>query len=311
MILTVTPNPMLDKTLWVPAFAPGNTHRARRLETLVGGKGINVARALHLLGEQVIATGFVGGRTGNAICETLDKEEIRHDFVTVSSTTREGFTIVDLQTGQHTAVFEPGHLLTTNDIEALIEKVQTLLPSCRAVALCGSMPCVGFDGLFVRLIALAHRRSVPVMLDTYGEPLHLGLAASPDFLKPNRDEALQTFGIDSRRPGGHRAGLEKFAESGAQYIFLTDGERLAAVYAAGEFYLAHPPKVRAVNPLGSGDAVVAAFLYGYLRKFAEPQLIAFALAAGAVNAREFVPGFANLQQIEELAATIRLEHLPE
>jgi len=311
MILTVTPNPMLDKTLWVTAFTPGNIHRALRLEILAGGKGINVARSLHLLGEEVVATGFVGGRTSEAIREVLDKERIPHEFVAISSTTREGFTIVDSKTGQHTSVFEPGHQLTMEDVEALIEKVQALLPQCQALALCGSMPCAGFDDLFVRLIALARQRSVPVMLDTYGEPLRLGLAASPDFLKPNRDEALQTFGIDSRRPGGYRAVLEKFAESGATHVFLTDGERPAVVYATSEFYLAHPPVVRAVNSLGSGDAAVAAFLYGYLRKFTKPQLIAFTLAAGAVNAREFVPGFANLQQIEELATTIRLEHLPE
>jgi len=309
MILTVTPNPMLDKTLWVPAFAPGNTHRALRLEILAGGKGINVTRALRMLKENVVATGFVGGRTGEAIIEALKQEGLQRDFVTIDSTTREGFTIVDSKTGQHTAVFEPGHQLTEQDAEALFEKVAELLPYCQALALCGSMPCAGFDDFFARLIETARRHHVPVMLDTYDEPLRLGLAASPNFLKPNRDEALQTFGIDAREPGGKRVLLEKFAESGATHIFLTDGEHASAIYAKGNFLQAQPPKIRVVNTLGSGDAMVAAFLYGYLHALSTPMLIAFTLAAGAVNAREFLPGFADLDKITTMAAQIELEQL--
>jgi 1-phosphofructokinase family hexose kinase len=309
MILTVTPNPMLDKTLWVPAFAPGNIHRALRLDVLAGGKGINVTRALHFLKENAVATGFVGGRTGEEIVETLKQEGLQHDFVTVAGTTREGFTIVDSQTGQHTAVFEPGHQLTGQEIEALFKKVADLLPYCQALALCGSMPCPGFDGFYARLIEQARRHNVPVMLDTYGEPLQLGLKASPNFLKPNRDEALQTFGIDGREPGGKRKLLEKFAGTGATHVFLTDGERPVAVFAEGEFFLAQPPNIRAVNALGSGDAMVAAFLYGYLRSLSTPLLIAFAIAGGAVNAREFLPGFADLDQITTLATQIEIEPL--
>lgn len=311
MILTVTPNPMLDKTLWVSAFTPGNTHRALRLETLVGGKGINVARALRFLKENAVATGFVGGRTGEAILEALKQEGLQHDFVSIDSTTREGFTIVDAQTGQHTAVFEPGHELTANDVERLFIKVSDYMPYCQALALSGSMPCTGFDDFFARLIQLAHRHKIPVMLDTYGEPLLLGMTAAPRFLKPNRDEALQSFGIDAREPGGQRALLEKFAACGATHVFLTDGERPAAVFADGEFYLAHPPKIRAVNALGSGDAMVAAFLYGYVRSLSTPMLVAFALAAGAVNAREFVPGFADLDQITTMAAQVELVPLTD
>jgi 1-phosphofructokinase family hexose kinase len=309
MILTVTPNPMLDKTLWVPAFAPGNTHRALRLEILAGGKGINVARALRMLKENAVATGFIGGRTGEAILEALKREGLQHDFVAIDSTTREGFTIVDSQTGQHTAVFEPGHQLTEKDVEALFEKVVELLPYCQALALCGSMPCPGFDDLFARLIEAARGHHVPVMLDTYDEPLRLGLQAAPNFLKPNRDEALQTFGIDAREPGGKRALLEKFAESGATHVLLTDGERPAGIFAEGDFFLAHPPKIRVINALGSGDAMVAAFLYGYLHALSTPMLIAFALAAGAVNAREFLPGFADLDQITTIAAQIEVQQL--
>ena len=310
MIVTVTPNPMLDKTLWVSTFAPGVVHRALRLETLVGGKGVNVARALTFLGEDVVASGFVGGHVGEAICAALEREGLQHDFVTITSNTREGFTIIDSRSGQRTAVFEPGHELNEREVDGLIDKVRTLLPRCRALALCGSMPCPGFDNLFGRLIAMARAQSVPVMLDSYGEPLRLGLDASPNFLKPNRDEALQTFRLDARNTNERRALLERLAGSGATHVLVTDGEHPTAVFAAGEFFLAQPPAIRVVSSLGSGDAVVAAFLYGHLHGLPTPDLLRFALAAGAVNARESLPGYANLEQIKSMAAQIELQPMP-
>jgi 1-phosphofructokinase family hexose kinase len=307
MILTVTPNPMLDKTLWVPAFQLGAVHRAQRMVTIAGGKGINVSRALVQLGEPTRATGFLGGHTGQQIRALLDQEKIPHDFVEIRSITREGFTISDSRNNMSTAVFEPGHRLQHEEVDALLGKVQQLLPSCRALALCGSMPSAGFDDLYFRLIRAAKATNVPVFLDSYDEPLRQGLAAGPDFLKPNREEALQTFDIDMREQEGMVRLLNELAQTGAQWIFLTDGDKKVGIYAQGKRYLALSPRVRCVNALGSGDAMVAAFLFGWLRKMANEELIRFSLAAGAVNAEEFLPGFADLRRIEERANEVVIE----
>lgn len=306
MILTVTPNPMLDKTLYVPKLVPGATHRAQRSITIGSGKGLNVSRALQHLGEETLATGFLGGHSGQQVHELLDSEKLPHDFIAINGSTRIGFTVFDEDSKSYTAVFEPGPELQTAEVECLIEKIASLLPCCRALALCGSMPGASFVDLYFRLICLARQQHVPVFLDSYQEPLRRGLAAQPDFLKPNRDEALQTFGIDSREPGGLKRLLKELAQAGVKWIFLTDGERPVGVYAAGQYSLVMPPRINFVNGLGSGDAMVGAFLYGWLRKMPTEDLIRFTIAAGAVNAEEFMPGFANLSRIQNMAKGVEI-----
>ncbi len=309
MILTVTPNPMLDKTLWVKSFTPGVTHRATRAVTIGSGKGINVARALLALGEQTLATGFLGGYTGAQVRKLLDDENISHDFVEVAGLTRVGITVFDGTREDYTAVFEPGPELRQQEVDGLVKKVRNLLPRCRALTLCGSMPSAGFDDLYFRLIELAKAANVPVFLDSYKEPLRQSLKAHPDFLKPNRDEVLQTFDIDIREPHGMKEALRELSQAGAQWIFLTDGARKVGVYAQGQCYLVTPPKVEVVNTLGGGDAMVAAFLHGWLRKMATEDLIRFAIATGAVNAEDFMPGFADFNRTISMAKNVVIEPL--
>lgn len=310
MILTVTPNPMLDKTLYVPAFTPSATHRAQRSITIGSGKGINVTRALSQLGESTLATGFLGGYTGAQVRKLLEEEKLPHDFVETANLTRIGFSVFAAGHTDYTAVFEPGPELRIEEVEQLVEKVTQLLPRCQALALCGSMPCAGFDDLYLRLRQAAQMLGVPVFLDSYKEPLRLALAAQPEFLKPNRDEALQTFGIDIRAPHGMEAMLHALMPFGARWIFLTDGARKIGVYAQGQTYFATPPPINYVNGLGSGDAMVAAFLFGWLRKMPPEELIRFTVAAGAVNAEAFMPGFADLSRIQVLAKHVHLASYP-
>jgi len=189
MILTLTPNPMVDKTLYVSKLSIGAIHRAQRSVTIGSGKGINVARTLLQLGEKVLATGFLGGYTGEQVRKLLDDEKLPHDFVETKAPTRIGFTVFDETSNDYTAVFEPGPELVAEEVERLVEKVGELLPRCQALALCGSMPGAGFDDLYFRLIRTGRAMNVPVFLDSYKEPLRRGLAAQPNFLKPNRDPA--------------------------------------------------------------------------------------------------------------------------
>jgi tagatose 6-phosphate kinase len=309
MILTVTPNPMLDKTLWIDELRSGATHRAHRMAMVAGGKGINVSRALTGLAENTLATGFWGGPTGAEIRAILERENIPNDFVEIAAATRVGFTLVEEKSGRRTAVFEPGSLLQASEVEALLTRVERLLPRCRALALCGSMPCAGFDRLYANLIQLAHAWRVPVFLDSYHEPLKSGLAARPQFLKPNREEALQTFGLDARAPGGMQKLLHLLASAGAQCLFVTDADRPLGVMLNGKQYLAEPPKIASPNPLGSGDTLVAGFLYAWLRGMRELELIRFAVAAGTVNAMHDVPGYADLDEIKACMQRVQIDVL--
>lgn len=306
MILTVTPNPMLDKTFELAHFTKGMVHRAERMVQVAGGKGLNAARALVGLGESTLATGFLGGETGAIIRRLLDEQNIPHHFVETAATTREGFTFIDRATTQRTAVFEPGSRLQTEEVETLKQFVQVQLPRCRALALCGSMPCEGFDHLYADLITMAHAANVPVFLDSYLAPLKLGLRARPHFLKPNREEALKTFGLDMREPEGARALLQMLAEHGARAAFLTDAERPVLAHLSGENYLLTPPAINCINPLGGGDVLVAAFLYGWLHEMRREELLRFAVAAGTVNAMHDVPGYAEINEIREVMQAVTI-----
>lgn len=309
MILTVTPNPMLDKTIWLARFAKGEVHRSERTEQVAGGKGLNVSRALVGLHERTLVTGFLGGETGQVIRRLLDEQNIPHHFIDVAATTREGFTFVDQTNGERTAVFEPGSPLQAHEIEALKQFVREQLPRCRALALCGSMPCSGFDQLYADLIAQAHAAHVPVFLDSYLAPLQHGLRARPHFLKPNREEALNTFGLDVRKTEEVRALLRLLAQHGAQGIFITDAEQPVHAWWQGASYRIQPPRLECRNPLGGGDVFVAAFLYGWLHEMEGEKLLRFAVAAGAVNAQHDLPGYANFAEIVALMEQVEIEGL--
>ncbi len=307
MILTLTPNPMLDKTIWLAHFEQGQVHRGERMAQVAGGKGLNVSRALVGLGEATLATGFLGGWTGYIIRGLLDEQHIPHHFIEIAATTREGFTFVDERNGERTAVFEPGPQLRPHEVEALKQFVQEQLPSCRALALCGSMPCSGCDALYADLINMARAANVPAFLDSYLAPLKLGLAAGPQFLKPNREEALITFGLDMRIPKEAHELLHLLTQSGAQCIFLTDAQHLVRVRYNNADYVLTPPVIDCANPLGGGDVLVAAFLYGWLRELKGEELLRFAVAAGTVNAMHNVPGYADIEEIKSMMPQVKLE----
>ncbi len=309
MILTVTPNPMLDKTIRLPHFETGQVHRAECLDQVAGGKGLNVSRALVGLGERTLATGFLGGWTGQVIRRLLEEQNIPHHFIEIAATTREGFTFIDARNGQRTAVFEPGAALQAHEVEALHHFIQEQLPHCRALALCGSMPCSGFDNLYAEVIAQARAAKVPVFLDSYLAPLQLGLRAGPQFLKPNREEAHRTFGLDLCKPEEARALLRLLAQTEVRGVFLTDAERPALAWLEGETYRVRPPRVVRNNPLGGGDVFVAAFLHGWLRAKRGEELLRFAAAAGSVNARHHLPGYAELGEITALMAEVEIEKI--
>lgn len=311
MILTVTPNPMLDKTIWVSAFAKGVVHRGERLEQVAGGKGLNVARALVGMGEATLATGFLGGWTGNVIRSLLDEQNIPHQFTEIAATTREGFTIVARDHNERTAVFEPGPPLQLHEVEALQQFVHTCLPRCRALALCGSMPSAGFDTLYANLIQQAHEARVPVFLDSYLAPFEFGVQAEPQFLKPNREEALQTFGLDARKPEEAKKLFALLQRTSTRGVFITYAEQPVLAWLHGKSYRITPPRVTCRNPLGGGDVFVAAFLLGWLNKAPDEELLRFAVAAGSLNAMHDLPGYANLAEIKTLMREVELERLPE
>ena len=152
MIITVTLNAAIDKTLAVPNFRLGQRHRAVEQTAMAGGKGVNVARALRALGQPVIATGVAGGPTGTRIVEHLTEEGILNDFVRIREESRTSTAVVDPTSGEQTEINEHGPHVTEAELELFVDKLLYLAKGAAVCVISGSLPRGVDAGLYGRLI---------------------------------------------------------------------------------------------------------------------------------------------------------------
>ena len=207
MIITVTLNAAMDKTLEVPSFTPGRRHRTVDQTTMPGGKGVNIARAIKRLGQPVIATGFAGGPTGNRIVEALNDESILNDFVRIADESRTNTAVLDPTTGLQTEINERGPAVSAQELELFREKLLYLAQGASICVFAGSLPRGVETDIYFSLIREVRRLGVTTMIDTDGEPLRLSMRAEPDLVSPNELEAEELVGhefndADDRAPGG-------------------------------------------------------------------------------------------------------------
>ena len=197
MIVTVTMNAALDRTLTVPNFQRGQRHRSSSVLTLAGGKGINVARALKRLDVPVVATGLAGGRTGTRIVEELTGEAILNDFVRIKEESRTSTAVVDPTGGSYTEINEWGPHVEPEELEMLREKLRYLSRGAEAVVFAGSLPRGVDQSFYADAIRELNRIGVRTVLDTDGEPLRIELAAFLDAVATRQPPALS--GLAGRR----------------------------------------------------------------------------------------------------------------
>ena len=194
MIITVTPNAAVDKTLTVPNFQTGFRHRASESLTLPGGKGVNIARALKTLGEPVVVTGLVGGRAGQQIVEGLTRENILNDFVHIAGESRTSTAVVDPTTMTQTEVVEYGPVVTEAETAGLLDKIEYLAKGARFVVLAGSLPRKVSEDFYATVLRAIRKHRCFVVLDSAGEPLRRGVRGRPNLVIPNLREAEDLVG---------------------------------------------------------------------------------------------------------------------
>jgi len=308
MITTVTLNPMLDKTVSVASIRRGAISRAQNVGMIVGGKGVNVSRQLRLLGEETVATGFLGGEIGSLIERLLDEEGIARAFIRTGGMTREGVTYLEPD-GTMTSVFEPPGVVTEADVERLLAECSALASRSTWVVCSGSSPSPLADDVFGSVVADCKSRGINVALDSYGKALERGIASVPDFLKPNREEFEQTFGMPVAGESDLVRAASMLVSRGARYALVTDGPRAFAAADGDGAWLVTPPHVETVNPTGSGDSMVAGILHGLVRSWAFSDCLAFGAAAGAANARVWDVASSTPEQIQALVPEVRVRKI--
>jgi 1-phosphofructokinase family hexose kinase len=286
LIVTVTLNAAVDRTLTVPNFQRGQRHRASAGVTLAGGKGINVARALKALGVPVVATGLVGGATGTRIVEELTAEAILNDFVRIEGESRTSTAVVDPTGETYTEINEWGPAVLPDELEMLQEKLRYLTQGAELVVFAGSLPRDVGEDFYAEAVRELARRQVPVVLDTEGEPLRLGVEAEPFLVSPNQSEAEGLVGQEFHDDEDFLLALDRIADMGARNVLITTENGCVALLREereAQRYRAVAPRLEPVSTVGSGDALLGAYLAARHVGRTHEESLRAAVATGAAS----------------------------
>ncbi len=281
MVVTVSMNPAIDKTVEIPCLQPGGLNRITRVEYDAGGKGINVSKTIRELGGESIAAGFLGGNAGKMIENVLNEKQIRHDFIWVEGETRTNTKVFEIN-GAVTELNEPGPVITPEQIEGLLEKLSGYADKNTLFILAGSIPNSVDKDIYARIIRLVHKKGAKVLMDADGELFRCALAAGPDMIKPNRVELEEYAGFDYRTSDRELFGTAKgLADKGIGTVAVSIGKSGAIFVRPG--YAAKCPalSVKAHSTVGAGDAMVAALAYAWDLKLGNEETVRLCMAASA------------------------------
>ncbi|WP_277668938.1 1-phosphofructokinase [Caproiciproducens galactitolivorans] len=312
MILTVTLNASVDKMYMVDEVKLNSVMRVRQAIPTAGGKGLNVSRVAAAFGEKVLATGFLGGFSGEYIQSLLEKDGIASDFVKIEGETRSCINVVDLATGKHTEFLEPGAKVSGAEQQAFLERYKKYLPLCSVTVLSGSLPQGVSAEYYGTLISLAKEQGKKVILDTSGEPLKQSLVFRPTLIKPNADEIRQLCDL----PDVSLESLQRAAfvlnRRGIANVIISLGEKGSLAACEEGIFLCDSPCVDVVNTVGCGDSMVAGFAVGLARGYSFEDTLRIGVAAAAANAPTKTTGRlrpADLQQLRPLVNIRRLDDI--
>jgi 1-phosphofructokinase family hexose kinase len=312
MILTVTLNAAIDRTVAVPNFRLGHRHRAVESRTVAGGKGINVARALKLLGRPVIATGFAGGPTGSRLLAQLREESVLTDFTQIAAETRINLAVIDPTSGEQTEINERGPAVSPEEVERFVARLGYLADGAKLCVLAGSLPPGAGDDLYARLVKDLGERGVPVVLDVEGDAMRAGLRAGASVVTPNEREAEELVGQEFADRDDLVQGLTELIRLGAGEAAITRPDGCVAVVGEGaerRFLEVRTESLEPVSTVGSGDAFLAGYVAGRYDGRPAGECLAYGVACGAESTQHFGAGMVDRNQVERLLGEVHVQDL--
>ena len=312
MILTVTLNAAIDRTVAVPNFHLGHRHRAVESRTVAGGKGINVSRALRLLGRPTIATGFAGGPTGNRVLEELRNESIPKDLTWIAGETRINLAVVDPTSGEQTEINERGPAVSAEEVERFVERLRYLATGARICVLAGTLPPGAGDDLYARLVEELRELDVISVLDSEGEPMRAGLRAGASIVTPNEREAEELVGQEFSDRDDLVHALSELVRLGAGEAAITRPDGCVAVVGEGSERRIVEVRIRSLSPVstvGSGDAFLAGYVAARYDGQEPEQCLAYGVACGAESTQHFGAGTVDRNQVERLLGEVEARDL--
>lgn len=314
MIVTVTLNAALDRTVSVPNFQLRGRNRATESLSLPGGKGVNVARALRLLGEPVIATGTAGGRVGTYIIEELTAEGILNDFVRISDESRTSTAVIDPTGEMQTEINEIGPSVSGAELATLRDKLDYLSKGADLFVLAGSLPRDVPVDLYGELITDLRQKKMITVVDVPGPPMRAALSNNPDLVSPNVREAEDVVGFEFGDGDDVVTGARTLVEMGAGSALIHSGEGCVACLRDPEgdghvMYRAELPARSAVSTIGSGDSFLAGYIAAWHRGASAEESLSRAVGAGAANTKLLGAGRLEVGDLDAFSRMVRVERL--
>ena len=283
MIITVTLNPALDKTVEIPDFSLDAVNRITAMRTDPGGKGLNVSKVIAKLGGTSTVVGVLGGTTGRRIADAMDALGIACQFTFVDGETRTNLKVIDPARHTNTDLNEPG---LTGDQETLDHMRDALVAAIRPgdiVVLSGSLPKGAPADTYGSWTAACRTAGARVFLDADGEPLAHGLAAKPYLAKPNNHELSRLTGRALETADDLLAAARTLIADGVERVVVSMGGDGALFVSADGAYRAEGLRVPVGSTVGAGDSMVAALAYAAEQGMADADTVRLAVATSAAN----------------------------
>jgi tagatose 6-phosphate kinase len=309
-ILCLGTTPAVQRVMIFRKLTLDAVNRAATMLDGAAGKSVNVAKVLKALGEQPMATGFLGGERGKFLQQALAVKDIESDFVNVSTPTRQCITVLDESAGTQTELVEESRPVGAADFEKLGAVIRRRLPECRAIVMSGTIVTGGPTNLYFEYTQLAENAGALTVVDGQGAALLEALPAKPGLVKPNRSELAATLGLELKDDASVRKAMHELCERGAQRVVVTAGSEATLAFDGKNFWRVVSSHLKAVNPIGSGDAFTAGLVSHLLRGDDLGEACRWAGAAGAANALTLMPGEVNREDIERLVREIEVRKVP-
>lgn len=305
MITTITLNVAVDKAYQVDAFVNGEVNRVNKVTNTAGGKGLNVAKVAKICGEDVVASGFVGGHAGAYVEDLLKESGVKSNFVHTKNETRSCINILAAD-GSSTEFLEPGAEVYADEVQTFLEQFPQIVNESDVITISGSVPKgIGTD-MYGKLISMAKEKGKKIILDTSGDLLKEGIKACPTMIKPNTDEIEALLGISVNNMDEVIVSAKKLQAMGIEVVVVSLGKDGALVVTKDAVYQGKPPKIETVNTVGCGDSMVAAFAVGFARGYAIEETLKYAVAVSAANALTMATGHYEVEDRDRLLAGVEI-----
>ena len=309
MIVTVTLNPALDKTVTLPGFAVNTVNRVQSVRLDPGGKGINVSKAVQALGGKTLAISVLGGANGGYIKSALDAMDLPNHMILSEGPTRTNLKIVDPVLGTNTDINEPGSPLTKEVLDKVWQVLSQTVQPNDTVVFAGKNPPGMADDLLAVWIRRLKAMNVRVCVDTVGEPMLLALAEGPDIIKPNKAELSELMGTELHTDRQIVDAAGKLVDSGIGLVAVSMGSSGAIFVTKDQCIRGYSPKVTVGSTVGAGDSMMAALAHYSDAGCSLEETARRAIATASAKVMCSGSEAADLSAILPLIDRVRIEHI--